>query len=107
MAYNDQTEYGRGLHRVTTLSTTLSKPADGSWDNVEVRVNWILITGGAAAEVVELRNTAGSVTYLSIPAAIGERVFLNLSQNFGTGGLALRTATAAGDVTVQVSYAVL
>lgn len=100
MAYNDHTEYPRGIFNKEDLTNT---PVDVGTASVGVRVSSIYIFGGAAAEDVVFANSAGTKLF-TIPVGATEVVALPQFRFYAPAGLEVDTATAAGDVHVVIFY---
>ena len=96
MGYNDQTQYPRGSTKITSLTNVAQEVSAGP-----IRVNRLIALGGAAEEIIILRNTAGTEFgryVVGIGATINERV------EFFAVDLETLTVSAAGDVTVWVLH---
>lgn len=85
---------------ITDLSNTAVELVGGQ---KRLAVNRLILVGGAAAEIVIGRNTAGTVEYFRFPVPIATIVNIDLHATF-EDGLEVLTASAAGDVSVFCNY---
>lgn len=97
--YSDRGLYPRSVFSTAALDTTAQDVGTAS---VERRVAWGTITGGAAAEIVIFRDSAGSTEYFRQPVPIG--AVIPLGGFFAKDGLEVLTASAAGDVGLVLAY---
>ena len=97
MGYNENSQFPKGLFGTTTLSDTAVAVGSGG-----IKICWILVFGGAAAEVVNLRDTDNTVRMV-IPVAIGGYVAIPFGYD-ATEGLEVITESTAGDVSVYIGY---
>lgn len=66
----------------------------------------IVISGGAAAEIVIFRAIADTPVWFQVPVGIAGSVVLSFSGNgLFLAGLEVLTASAAGDVSIAIFYA--
>ncbi len=96
MGFNDQSQYPRGSTKITSLTNVAQEVSAGP-----IRVNRLIALGGAAEEIIILRNTAGTEFgryVVAIGATLNERV------EFWAADLEVITVSAAGDVTVWILH---
>ena len=101
MGYSDQSEYPSG--RFTTAALT-NAAQDVGVAGEDVKVSHLIATGGAAAEIIIFRNSAGATEYFRLPVGIGETVIPAGGFEANLGGLEVLTDSAAGDVSLTIFF---
>lgn len=104
MPFTDQTEYPRGIFHTAVLTNAAQ---DVGTAGEKIKVSHFLLTGGAAAEIVIFRNSAGTNEYFRVPLAAGEKVVVPrgfVAEVGASHGLEVLTADAAGDVYCTIFY---
>ena len=101
MPFTNETEYPRGIFTTAALTNVAQ---DVGADGVNLKVSHLVATGGAAAEIIIFRNSAGTTEYFRLPIGIGETIVLPRGFETEEGGLEALTASAAGDVNLTVFF---
>ena len=96
MAFSDITQFPRGRVHVAALSNT-AKTLFAA--NVKAKITHIVISGGAAAEVVIFRDLDDSPEIVRVAVAAGQTKVIPGWQ-VTDQGIEVITVDAAGDVTV-------
>lgn len=99
MAANDDRVHPNQSFSTLVLTDT---PLDVGAASTRVVANNIVLTGGAAIEIVVFANSAGSA-YFSVLLPIGAVINIG-GFDFNNTGLEVDTASSAGDVGVFISF---
>lgn len=95
---NDLFEFPKGHFRTAVLTNSAQDVALGA-----IRMVGFTVTGGAAAEIVIFRSADGATEYFRWNAAIGTSYHVPKRAYYALG-LEVITASAAGDVQIEIDY---
>ncbi len=102
MAYNDQTQYPRGIHRTAALTNGAPVVLPGFEAGTEHRIAWVQITHTANFEVL-FTNAAGTVTYLQLNAQANDVAIVPRGW-YAADGLRIAASSGLDGGSVTVVY---
>jgi hypothetical protein len=85
-------------------TTALTSVAQSVNSGARIRSKYVYVGGGAAAEIVIFRRPSAGSEYFRIPVGIAGAIALPAFEFDFDDGLEVITASAAGDVTVVITY---